>query len=183
MANAPDPTTRIDVIFSAAEIAARIKVLAGEVAARAPHDLLVVPILKGSFIFAGDLVRALHHADLTPEIDFLTLASYGDATFSSGEVRVTRDITSEIAGRDVLIVDDILETGRTLAHAKALVLDRGATSAMTCVLLDKPVPRAGEINADFKAFDCPEVFVVGYGMDLANRYRELPFVGNLITDN
>jgi hypoxanthine phosphoribosyltransferase len=85
-----------------------------------------------------------------------------------------------LGGRNVLIVDDILESGRTLAFAKDLVAARGAARVLTCVLLDKPVPRAAEIAADFRAFECPDVFVVGYGMDLAHRLRELPFVGRLV---
>lgn len=172
----------IEVIFSAEEIAARINELATEIANRDLQRLLVVPVLKGSFIFAADLIRALHTAGLHPEVDFLTLSSYRDGTSSSGTVRVVRDIETEIAGRDVLVIDDILESGRTLAHAKDLIAARGATSVTTCVLLDKPVARAAQIGADLKAFKCPDVFVVGYGMDLAHRFRELPFVGNLITD-
>jgi len=176
--NAPPPT--IEVIFSADVIAARIDALAKEIAAQHLKNLLVVPILKGSFIFAADLIRALYNSGLHPEVDFLTLSSYRDGTSSSGTVQVVRDIETEIAGRDVLVVDDILESGRTLAHAKDLIAARGATSVTTCVLLDKPVRRAADIGADLKAFDCPDVFVVGYGMDLAHRYRELPYVGNLI---
>lgn len=175
-----DKLPTIEVIFSADAIASRIDFLAGEIAERNLRRLLVVPILKGSFIFAADLIRALHQAGLHPEVDFLTLSSYRDGTSSSGTVQVVRDIETEIEGRDVLVVDDILESGRTLAHAKDLIAARGAQSVTTCVLLDKPVSRAAQIGADIKAFDCPDVFVVGYGMDLAHRFRELPYVGHLI---
>ncbi len=174
--------TDIKVIFSADAIASRIGILAREIAATHSERLLVVPILKGSFIFAADLIRALHHAGLSPEVDFLTLSSYRDGTSSSGTVEVVRDVETEIAGRDVLVVDDILESGRTLAHARNLITSRGANRVTTCVLLDKPVERATRIGADFKAFDCPDVFVVGYGMDMAHRFRELPYVGHLIQE-
>src|SRR5262249_45453746 len=101
----------------------------------------------------------------------------GAGTASSGEVKVLRDVESELGGRDVVIVDDILDSGRTLAFAKALLSSRGSRSVRTCVLLDKKVKRAAEIEPDFTGFHCPPVFVVGYGTDLAHRYRELPFIG------
>lgn len=171
---------RIAVLYPAEEIAARIKVLAAEVAARKPKDLLVVPVLKGSFIFAADLIRAMHHAGLSPEVDFMMLASYRDATVSSGNVEILRDITTVVKGRDVMLVDDILESGRTLAFAKDLLAARGANSVMTAVLLEKPGHLAANIGADFRGFVCPDKFVVGYGMDMAHQFRELPFVGHVV---
>ena len=107
------------------------------------------------------------------------LASYGTGTHSSGEVEVLREVESKLEGRDVVIVDDILDSGRTLAFAKAFLEARGAGSVRTCVLLDKQVPRAAAIAPDFTGFRCPPVFVVGYGMDLAHRYRELSFIGQV----
>lgn len=172
---------RIDVLFSEAEIAKRITVLAAEIAAHKPHRLLVVPILKGSFIFAADLIRAMHHAGLSPEVDFMILASYRAAKTSSGQVDVLRDIESLVQDRDVLLVDDILESGRTLAFAKDLLTARGAKNVMSCVLLDKPGHLAANIKSDFRGFDCPDLFVVGYGMDMAHQFRELPFVGHVVT--
>jgi hypoxanthine phosphoribosyltransferase len=172
---------RIDVLFSEPEIKARINVLAGEIAARNPHRLLVVPVLKGSFIFAADLIRAMHHAGLSPEVDFMILASYREGTRSSGKVDVLRDIESLVQDRDVLLVDDILESGRTLAFAKDLLSARGARNVMSCVLLDKPGHLAANIKSDFRGFDCPDKFVVGYGMDMAHQFRELPFVGHVVT--
>lgn len=171
---------RVEVIFPPEEIAERIELLARDIAAAGLAPLLVVAVLKGSFVFAADLIRALHRAGLQPEVDFITLSSYRKSTRSSGVVEILRDIETEVAGRNVLIVDDILEFGRTLAFAKDLVAARGAAKVMTCVLLDKHARRAVNIMADFKAFDCPEVFVVGYGMDIGHRYRELPFVGQVI---
>ena len=173
---------RIEVIFTPAMIADRIEVLAREIAASKVDSLLVIAILKGSFVFAADLIRALHRAGLAPDVDFMTLSSYRKSTRSSGVVDILRDIESDVAGRNVLLVDDILESGRTLAFAKDLVAARGAARIMTCVLLDKGNTRSVNVTADFKAFDCPEVFVVGYGMDVGHRYRELPFVGQVVHD-
>lgn len=171
---------RIGVLFSEAQIAERIRVLAGEIAARQPEKLLVVPILKGSFIFAADLIRAMHHAGLSPEVDFMMLSSYRAAVRSSGQVSVLRDIETEIRGRDVLLIDDILESGRTLAYAKDLLAARGARTTLTAVLLHKPGHLAANIEADFEGFICPDKFVVGYGMDMAHQFRELPFIGHVV---
>lgn len=172
-------TDRIEVVFSPEEIARRIDALAARIAEQKLERLLVVAILKGSFVFAADLIRALHRAGLEPEVDFMSLSSYRKSTTSSGKVEILRDIELDVTGRNVLLVDDILESGRTLAFAKDLVTARGARKVLTCVLLDKPVRRAVQVEADLAAFECPNVFVVGYGMDLAHRYRELPFVGQL----
>lgn len=168
---------KIAVLFSEEVIAERVDAIAREVAGVAPKRLLVVPILKGSFVFAADLIRAFYRASLLPEIDFMMLASYRERTVSSGRVEVLRDIETDVTGRDVLLIDDILELGRTLAFAKDLLAARGARRVFTAVLLDKPGHRAGDIQADFRGFECPDRFVVGYGMDMAHAYRELPFVG------
>jgi hypoxanthine phosphoribosyltransferase len=175
-----DPAT-VEVVFSADTIADRIDALTREIAAAGLERPLVISVLTGSFIFAADLLRGLHRAGLEPEVDFLSLSSYQTGTTPTGRIGVLRDIELEVAGRDVLLVDDILDTGRTLAFAKDLIAARGARQIKTCVLLDKRVRRAVEIEADFIAFNCPPVFVVGYGMDLAHRYRELPFVGKVVT--
>ena len=171
---------RIDVLFTQDQIAARMTSLAAEIAATNPKRLLVVPVLKGSFIFAADLIRAMHHAGLSPEVDFMILASYRAATSSSGQVEVLRDIESMVKDRDVLLVDDILESGRTLAFAKDLLAARGASSVKSAVLLFKPGHLAASIKADFCGYDCPDLFVVGYGMDMAHQFRELPFVGHVV---
>jgi hypoxanthine phosphoribosyltransferase len=177
MAHSAAPS--ITPLYSEETIARRIEELAQEIAALELDDLIIVAVLKGSFIFAADLIRALQRKGLAPEIDFIFLASYGTGTTSRGEVKVLRDVESELEGRDVVIVDDILDSGRTLAFAKALLASRGSRSVRTCVLLDKKVPREAEIVPDFIGFHCPPVYVVGYGMDLAHRYRELPFIGEV----
>jgi hypoxanthine phosphoribosyltransferase len=151
--------------------------MARSVAAAEPKDLLVVAVLKGSFMFAADLIRALHRTGLSPQVEFIHLSSYRSGTVSSGNVSILRDVESSVRGRDVLLVDDVLESGRTLVFAKDLLMARGARRVFVSVLLEKPGKRAVEIEPDFVGFTCPDVFVVGYGMDIAHNYRQLPFVG------
>jgi hypoxanthine phosphoribosyltransferase len=166
----------IEVLYSASAIARRNLELAKEIAAHEYQDLLVISILKGSFIFAADLIRAMHDTGAAPEVEFMFISSYGAGT-TSGEVRVLRDIDNDVAGRDVLLVDDILESGKTLKFTRELMLERGAKSVSIAVLLDKHMRRQTDLVADFVGFDCPDYFVVGYGMDVGHAFRELPFVG------
>ncbi|HET6389631.1 hypoxanthine phosphoribosyltransferase [Hyphomicrobium sp.] len=170
----------VETIFSAEDIQARLQVLAAQIAGKAPKNLLVVPVLKGSFVFAADLLRALYAAGVSPEVDFLTLSSYRKRKESAGQVTILRDLDLDVQNRHVILIDDVLDSGRTLAFAKDLIAARGATRIETCVLLDKKAPRAVSIEPDYCAFECENVFVVGYGMDVAHRYRELPFVGRLV---
>ncbi len=172
---------QIDVLFSASAIARRNLELAKEIAGREYDDLLVVSILKGSFVFAADLIRAMHDTGLSPEVEFIFISSYGTGT-TSGEVKVLRDIDNEVAGRDVLLIDDILESGKTLRFTRELMTERGAKSVSVAVLLDKRGKRQTELDADFVGFECPDYFVVGYGMDVAHAFRELPFVGVVTGD-
>jgi hypoxanthine phosphoribosyltransferase len=168
---------RIRVLFDEDTIAKRNETLAQEIAADKPQNLLVVAVLKGSFMFAADLIRALHRTGLAPQVEFVHLSSYLDGTVSSGNVAILRDVESDVRGRDVLLVDDILESGRTVTFAKDLLMARGAKSVKTAVLLEKPGKRAVQIHPDYVGFTCPDVFVVGYGMDVAHSYRQLPYVG------
>lgn len=168
---------RISTLFSADQIARRNRELSVAIAEQAGHSPLVVAILKGSFVFAADLIRALHDAKVTPEVDFMSLSSYRENTQSSGQVTVLRDIEADVKDRSVVLVDDILESGRTIAFARDLLMARGAAGVFSCVLLDKPGKRAVAFDADFVGFSCPDQFVVGYGMDVGNAFRELPFVG------
>ena len=167
----------VRILYDADMIARRNMEIARDVAAAGYLDLLVVSILKGSFVFAADLIRALHDAGLSPEVEFLSLSSYQSGTVSTGTVTVLRDIESEVAGRDVLLVDDILESGRTIDFAKTLMTERGARRVGVAVLLEKPDKRVQPIVPDHVGFVCPDLFVVGYGMDDAHAFRELPFVG------
>ena len=175
--SALSPDSRISVLFDADRISQRVIALADEIVVTMGTTPLVIPILKGSFIFAADLLRALHVVGAVPDMDFISLSSYGKGQVSRGEVTIVRDTEVDIAGRDILIIDDILESGRTLAFAKYLMMERGARSVKTCVLLNKPGKLAVEMEADFVGFDCPDKFVIGYGMDVAHAYRQLPFVG------
>ncbi|MBU2581500.1 MAG: hypoxanthine phosphoribosyltransferase [Alphaproteobacteria bacterium] len=175
------PRSDIDVIFTAEQISDRLAALAGEISGLGLKDLAVVAVLKGSFVFAADLIRALHRVGMEPEVDFLTLSSYGKSTVSRGTVDILRDVAIDVTGRDILLVDDVLDSGRTLAYAKDLLSARGAGSIHTCVLIEKEVDRAIDIRADLTAFKCPNTFVVGYGMDMNYRFRELPFVGRVLS--
>ncbi len=178
-----DQNKKIEIgsLFTAEEIAARTRHLADEIRlAGFNENVLVVAVLKGSFVFAADLIRALHYAGVSPQVDFISLSSYRAGTTSSGTVTVLRDLETDVAGRDVLLVDDILESGRTLAFARDLVLKRGARRAAVVVLLDKPGKRVAEIDAEFVGFNCPDKFVVGYGMDMGHAFRELPFIGYVV---
>ncbi len=166
----------IEVLFSASAIARRNLELAKEIGERGYTDLLVISILKGSFIFAADLIRAMHDAGSAPEVEFMMVSSYGAGTVS-GEVRLVRDVDNDVSGRDILLIDDILESGKTLTFVRDLMLERGARNVDIAVLLDKRMRRQSTLDADFVGFDCPDFFVVGYGMDVAHAFRELPFVG------
>ncbi|MFQ6548379.1 hypoxanthine phosphoribosyltransferase [Aestuariibius sp. 2305UL40-4] len=168
----------IDQMISAKEIAARVEALAGEINAEF-HDsgqLIVVGLLRGSFVFIADLVREL---DLPVEVDFLEASSYGDAMESSREVRILKDLRGAIEGRDVLIVEDIVDTGFTLSHVRGLLESRQPARLKTIALLDKPTRREVEITADWTGFEIPDEFVVGYGIDYAQRDRNLPFIGKV----
>jgi hypoxanthine phosphoribosyltransferase len=164
-------------MFSEAELAWRVEALAREVSAVMPRDLTLVALLKGSFVFAADLLRALGRAGLTPRVDFLRVSSYGLERQSSGSVQFLGPAPAEVAGRQLLLVDDIVDTGRSLDFARNLLLREGAGSVRTCVLLDKPSRREVETPVDFRGFTVEDVFLVGYGIDFAQDYRYLPFVG------
>lgn len=175
----PQPRSKrsIPVLFTAQEIKDRVEVLAAEIANSMGQDLTIVALLRGSFMFAADLVRELYAIGVHPEIDFMTLSSYGSGTKSSGEVKIARDVDEDMTGRKVLILDDILESGRTLNFAIELLKDRGAETIKSVVLLEKPGKLEIKVKADFVGFSIPDKFVVGYGLDYANHYRELPFIG------
>jgi hypoxanthine phosphoribosyltransferase len=166
----------IDTLISAKAIAARVEGLAAEItrAFAGTDKLVVVGLLRGSFVFVADLVREI---DLPVEVDFLEASSYGNATTSSREVRILKDLTGEIAGRDVLVVEDIVDTGFTLAHVLAHLRARGPRRLEVCALLDKPSRREVSIAATWTGFTIPDEFVVGYGIDYAQRNRNLPFIG------
>ena len=182
MSGAAKASAAVEPLFSAEQIAQRVESLAGEIARAEPSEILIVSVLRGGFVFAADLVRALHRAGQSAEIDFMILSSYGGELKSSGRVAMLRDIEANVGGCSVLLVDDLVDTGRTLAFAKSLLEKRGARRVATCVLLDKAVARAIPVGPDYKGFDCPAHFVVGYGMGQGHRYRELPYIGRIMHD-
>ncbi|NPD15684.1 hypoxanthine phosphoribosyltransferase [Xinfangfangia sp. D13-10-4-6] len=168
----------IDQLISAKAIAARIETLAREIT-QAFHDtekLVVVGLLRGSFVFIADLVREIN---LPVEVDFLEASSYGNTTQSSREVRILKDLRGEIQGRDVLVVEDIVDTGHTLTHVKTLLMSRQPKRLEICALLDKPSRREVPIRASWTGFEIPDEFVVGYGIDFAQRNRNLPYIGKV----
>ncbi len=175
------PSYRIETMITAEAIAARIATLARQIEAHfaTSAHLVVIGLLRGSFVFIADLVREL---DLPVEVDFLEASSYGNATRSSREVRLLKDLSGEIAGRDVLVVEDIVDTGYTLHHVLGLLRARGPARLETIALLDKPSRREVEISATWTGFEIPDAFVVGYGIDYAQRNRNLPFIGRVVFD-
>lgn len=168
----------IDEMISAKTIAARIEDLSREIRDefRGTDKLIVVGLLRGSFVFIADIVREL---DLPVEVDFLEVSSYGDAMESSREVRVLKDLRGKIEGRDVLVVEDIVDTGHTLAHVTKFLGNRNPARLKTIALLDKPSRREVDFTADWIGFSIPDEFVVGYGIDYAQRNRNLPYIGKV----
>ncbi|MEL7028430.1 MAG: hypoxanthine phosphoribosyltransferase [Pseudomonadota bacterium] len=165
-------------LFDADAIAARVEDMAGEIAADLPEEALIAPILTGAFVFAADLTRALSRRGLNCDVDFLHLSSYGEARVSSGNVKLVKDLQTDIKGRAVLLVDDVLDSGRSIAFAKRLLADRGADPVRLCVLVDKKTGRAEDVAVDYVGFEAAaDDFIVGYGMDDAGRYRGLPYIG------
>ena len=168
----------IDEMISAKSIAARVEALARDITAHF-HDtdkLVVVGLLRGSFVFIADLVRELR---LPVEVDFLEASSYGSGLQSSREVRILKDLSGEISGRDVLVVEDIVDTGFTLSHVAGLLRARGPRRLEICALLDKPSRREVDMRATWTGFEIPDEFVVGYGIDYAQRDRNLPHIGKV----
>ena len=169
-----------EVLFTGEQIQQRVQTMIDEIAGTCEaENLVMLGILRGSFIFMADLVRGFAQHNLHPRIDFITLSSYGSGTESSGSVRICHDTDEDLHGADVVIVDDILDSGRTLAFAKTLFLQRGARSVRTCVLLDKQANRVADIKADYTGFPVGNAFVVGYGLDYDKLYRELPYIANV----
>ncbi|CUH76929.1 hypoxanthine phosphoribosyltransferase [Tropicibacter naphthalenivorans] len=168
----------VDEMISAKAIAARIEALCREITAEFSDTdkLVVVGLLRGSFVFIADLVRELN---LPVEVDFLEASSYGDGMESSREVRILKDLRGGIEGRDVLVVEDIVDTGHTLSHVVHLLASRHPARLKTIALLDKPVRREVDFRADWIGFEIPDEFVVGYGIDFAQRNRNLPFIGKV----
>jgi hypoxanthine phosphoribosyltransferase len=172
---------KIIEMISAKAIAARVEALAKDISNHFTDadKLVVVGLLRGSFVFIADLVREL---GLPVEVDFLEVSSYGDAMESSREARIMKDIRGEIEGLDVLVVEDIIDTGHTMAHVLTLLSSRRPKRLEVATLLDKPSRREVNIEATWVGFEIPDEFVVGYGIDYAQRNRNLPYIGKIQLD-
>ncbi|MDB5214777.1 MAG: Hypoxanthine-guanine phosphoribosyltransferase [Myxococcaceae bacterium] len=167
---------RLVTMLSTEQIATRVKELGAQIAAEyKDRNLVLVVVLKGSFIFAADLCRAIDAHNV--RIDFLGVRSYGEGTETSGVVQITQDLSRPIAGEDVLIVEDIVDTGLTIAHLMDLFRTRNPRSVKVCSLLHKPARSRVAVNVDFLGFTIEDKFVVGYGLDFGERYRNLPYIG------
>jgi len=166
-----------DILFTEEKIAERIAQMGAELTKEYEgKNIMIIGVLKGCFMFLADLVR---HIDLECEIRFLTASSYGFSSVSSGKVNIDGDIDFDVAGREVIIVEDILDSGITITALRAFVAKHKPASLKVCTLLDKPERRQLPITADYTGFECPNEFVVGYGLDYGERYRNLPFVASL----
>lgn len=168
--------SNLETMFSAEEIAERIKELGEQITKDyADKDVVLVGVLKGSCIFMADLMRAI---DLPMEIDFMAVASYKDGTVSTGDIEIIKDLMKPIRDKNVIIIEDIIDTGLTLNRLIKILGTRGANSIKVATLLDKPEPRIKtELKVDYTGFTIPNKFVVGYGLDVAGRFRNLPFIG------
>ncbi|MFD0942536.1 hypoxanthine phosphoribosyltransferase [Savagea faecisuis] len=166
-----------EVLITEEEIRAKVK----ELGATLTEDYkdkypLAIGILKGAIPFMGDLMKEI---DAYLEIDFMDVSSYGNATVSSGEVKIVKDLNTNVEGRDILIIEDIIDSGKTLKYLVDLFKYRQANSIQIVTLLDKPTGRKVDLKADYVGFDVPDAFVVGYGLDYAEKYRNLPYIGVL----
>lgn len=167
----------LEVLIDADRIQGRIREMGAEItrdyAGRRPE---LICVLKGASIFLSDLARAI---DLNLSFDFIAVSSYGKGTNSTGEVKIVKDLDEPLEGRDIILVEDILDTGLTLSYLLNNFRSRGATSIRIATLLNKPERRKIQVDADYIGFDIPDKFVVGYGLDFAERYRNLPYIGVL----
>jgi hypoxanthine phosphoribosyltransferase len=162
------------VLIDERSLRARIDELAGEISRdSAGRELLVIGVLKGAVFFIADLVRRL---SIPCELDFMDLSSYGASTHSSGVVRILKDLDSPIVGRDVLVIEDVIDSGLTLSYLMKNLAARGPASLAICTLLSKPGHRRLTLDTRYVGFELPDVFVIGYGLDVAERYRNLPYI-------
>ena len=165
------------VLFTEQELKDRVAELAAQIDRDyAGKEPMLISVLRGSFIFMADLARAIH---LPCTVDFMAVSSYGSGTTSSGQVKITKDLSESIEGRDIIVVEDILDSGNTLSYLFQLLQARHPASVRLCTLLDKPSRRTKPITADYTGFTVDDLFVVGYGLDYAEKYRNLPYIGIL----
>lgn len=167
----------LNVLLSADEIHAKVCELGKKITEDYRHsNLMLVTVLKGAVVFLADLMREI---DVPAEIDFMVVSSYGSGVKSNGVVKIVKDLDVPLAGKDILIVEDILDSGLTLSYIKELLESRGPRSIRIATLLDKPSRRKVDLHADYVGFSVPDEFVIGYGLDYDERYRNLPYIGVL----
>jgi hypoxanthine phosphoribosyltransferase len=172
-----DPSLLSEVLISSDQLQQRVKELGAEISRDyAGQDLLLLSVLKGSVVFLADLMRQIA---IPHRVDFMATSSYGEGVRSTGVVRILKDLDAPIEGRDVLIVEDIIDTGRTLSYLLRILTARQPHSLRICTLLNKPSRREIAVPVDYVGFDIPDKFVLGYGLDLGELYRSLPFIGVL----
>lgn len=165
------------ILLSEEEIAAKVKELGAQISKDyADKNPIIISVLKGSFMFMADLVRAV---TIPCTVDFMSVSSYGGGTTSSGEVKIVKDFDESIDGRHIIVVEDILDSGRTLSYLMKNMKARGAASISLCTFLDKPDRRVVPVEVAYKGFTVPDAFIVGYGLDYDQQYRNLPYVGVL----
>ncbi|MGI5963359.1 MAG: hypoxanthine phosphoribosyltransferase [Lawsonibacter sp.] len=166
-----------EVLFSADQLNSRVQEIAQAIERDyAGKEIMLISVLRGSFIFMADLCRAIH---LPCTLDFMAVSSYGKGTTSSGQVQITKDLSEDISGRHVIVVEDILDSGNTLSYLLNILNHRNPASVRLCTLLDKPERRVKPVEVHYSGFTIPDAFVVGYGLDYAERYRNLPYIGIL----
>ena len=165
------------ILFSEEQLKARVREIAGQIDRDfAGKEPMLISVLRGSFIFMADLMRSI---TLPCTVDFMAVSSYGAGTTSSGQVKITKDLSESIEGRDIIVVEDILDSGNTLSYLLQILQARHPASMKLCTLLDKPDRRIKPIHVDYSGFSIPDEFVVGYGLDFAEKYRNLPYIGVL----
>ncbi|CAK2659619.1 hypoxanthine phosphoribosyltransferase [Vibrio crassostreae] len=169
----------VEVMISEQEVQDRVNELGKQITEhyQGSEDLVLVGLLRGSFVFMADLARAI---DLTHQVDFMTASSYGNSMESSRDVRILKDLDDDIQGKDVLLVEDIIDTGNTLTKVKEILSLRGPKSIEICTLLDKPSRREVTVDTKWIGFEIPDEFVVGVGIDYAQKYRHLPYIGKVV---
>lgn len=168
----------VEVLISREKVEERIKELAKEIEKDyAGKNLVCVGLLKGSVMFMSDIIKSI---DLDLRIDFMKVSSYGGGTNSTGVVKILKDVDVDLAGKDVLIVEDIIDTGLTILNVKDFLNKKNPNSVKVCTLLDKPSRRVVEVKGEYVGFEIPDEFVVGYGLDLDEKYRNLPYVGKFV---
>ena len=166
-----------EVLFSEEQLDRRVREIAAEIARDYEgKEIMLISVLRGSFVFMADLCRRI---DLPCTLDFMSVSSYGKGTTSSGQVQITRDLSSDISGKHIIVVEDILDSGNTLSYLLKLLEQRNPASIRLCTLLNKPDRRVKHVDVHYCGFDIPDAFIVGYGLDYAEQYRNLPYIGIL----